>query len=60
MTQLKDTPDIDKQPDNNVKPLQKTKQVSKQKGMGAQDSKKEEGSLVRLLKQIFKKPFWRR
>ncbi len=37
MTQLQDTPNIDKQPDNNVKPLQKTKQVSKQKGMGAQD-----------------------
>ncbi|MGL9758491.1 MAG: hypothetical protein ACR5LA_06690 [Wolbachia sp.] len=60
MIQLQDTPNIDKQPDNNDKPLQKTKQVSKQKGMGAQDSKKEEGFLVRFLKKIFKKTFWRR
>ncbi|UIP92723.1 hypothetical protein JSQ73_006245 [Wolbachia endosymbiont of Anopheles demeilloni] len=55
MTKLKDTSNIDKQPDNNDKPLQKTKQVSEQKGMGAQDSKKEEGFLVRFLKKIFKK-----
>ncbi|MCA7010621.1 hypothetical protein [Wolbachia endosymbiont of Tribolium confusum] len=57
MTQLQDTPNIDKQPDNNVKPLQKTKQVSKQKGMGAQDLKKEKGFLVRFLNTIFKKTF---